>query len=376
MDIDSINDVRTEFKNITFSKFQKSKAKQELINCIYHSKIENACYWSAEFICAGHYLDLWDIIILYYCKYIHYGNPKLAIYLNMRYSNFVNIVNNGYSNNLLILRNNKKIRKLFSEIICILCFSNKKQIYQEIKLSKTDGFDLINISSKFKAPNVKYIESIYKEDDPKELYIPINELIYNLLNKNIIDTCYWFEWILEYENISKKKKKKCLCEARSYAPNGFYNDIIWIIWDIIFFYSKIENINNFKNENFNKKNISSINSSLLQNQNIINKIIESLFNIFIIKYNTPCKRKRRYIIYFCFNIIIENYDYSIDIITPDEKEKVDAIINKIDTIYKEIKKNEISPNTDYLFTNLKKTNIEKTIEKIEMINNLDIIHDN
>ena len=32
--------------------------------------------------------------------------------------------------------------------------------------------------------------------------------------------------------------------------------------------------------------------------------------------------------------------------------------------------------TDYLFTNLKKTNIEKTIEKIEMINNLDIIDDN
>ena len=114
MDPDIINDVRTEFKNITFSKFQKCKAKQELVNCIYNGKIENACYWCAEFICAGHYLDLWDIIILYYCKFIHIGNPKLPIYLNMRYDNFVTILNNGYSANVLVLRNNKKIRKLFA----------------------------------------------------------------------------------------------------------------------------------------------------------------------------------------------------------------------------------------------------------------------
>ena len=44
MEPDNINDIRQDFKNITFSKFQKSKAKQELINCIYNCKIENACY--------------------------------------------------------------------------------------------------------------------------------------------------------------------------------------------------------------------------------------------------------------------------------------------------------------------------------------------
>ena len=128
MDANLINDIRTEFKNVTFSNFQKSKAKIELIQCIYHCKIENACYWTAEFICAGHYLDLWDTIILYTYKYIHCGNPKLSIYLNMRYNNFIKILKNGYADNILPMRNNDKIRKLFCEIICILCYSNKKHI--------------------------------------------------------------------------------------------------------------------------------------------------------------------------------------------------------------------------------------------------------
>ena len=350
MDPDNINDIRQDFKNITFSKFQKSQAKIELINTIYNCKIENACYWCAEFICAGHFLDLWDIIILYFCKYIHSGNPKLPIYLSMRYNSFLTILNNGYSTNLMMMRNNKKIRKLFAEVICILSFSVKKHNYQQVKLNKNEEFDLTNISSRFKAPNIHYIDNILKDDDPKELLIPLNELIFNLENKNIIDTCYWFEWILEYENICKKKKKKCLCQGRTYAPNSNQNDIIWILWDTIFYYSNVEN-------NKNKENI-----------NIINKIVKSLYELFIIRYNPPIKKKRKFIIYFCFSLIIENYNFELPI--TNKSQEIEAIVSKIDTIYKEIKKNEISPNTDYLFTNLKKSNLEKTIEKIEMINNI------
>ena len=80
------------------------------------------------------------------------------------------------------------------------------------------------------------------------------------------------------------------------------------------------------------------------------------------------KKKRKYIIYYCFNLLIENTNLNIPF--TEKTKEIEAIIGKIDSIYREIKKNEVSPNTDYLFTNLKKSNIEKTIEKIEIINNI------
>jgi hypothetical protein len=355
MDNCLINDGRSDFKNITFSKFQKSKARYELIKSLCDEKIENACYWSAEFICSGHYLELWDIILYYVYKYIHNGNPKLALYLNMRYNNFETIIANGYGQNILVLRNNDKIRKLFCEIMCVLCFSLKKNVICDIKLDKHESFDIASMSERFKAPNVTYIENIIKEDDPKELIIPINELVYNLINKNIINVYYWFEWIIEYENICKKKKKKCACENRSFAPQGSTHDIIWIIWDILLYYGN----SSLTNRTYNICDTSN-------NSEIKYKIILSLLELFIIKYNNSVKKKRKYIIYFAFALLIENSNINSAIITYPEK--IEAIVSKIDTIYKEIKKNEVTPKTDYLFTNLNKTNLEKTIEKIELIN--------
>lgn len=346
-----INDIRniSEFKSISFSNFKKTDVKKELLTSLISSKIEPACYWSAELICSGHYSDLWEIIIHFYTKYIHLGNPKIAIYLEMRINNFKEIIRNGYVNNELRMRNNIKIRKLFCEIMCILCDAKRRHSFDKIKIVKED-FDMTQLKDKLKAPNTSYAEEVFMKDDAKELFMPINELSYSLSNdgKNIMKACFWVEWIMEFDSICKNKKEKILCERRSMIPvdNKYQMESIWIIWDL------------FLNES--KKH-----------STIIQKIINSLLTLFTLKYTTTSNKKRKYILFFVISLLCENPNLEDEIVRDSQKELISNIIRKIDHVYKQVKMNEVSPGTDYLFKDVKATNLEKTIEKLEKLNSFE-----
>jgi hypothetical protein len=350
-----INDIRTtaNFKGITFSKYKKTNVLTALINSLLNEQIEQSCYWSAELICAGHFIDLWNTILLFMSKYIHLGNPKLAIYLDMRYNTFKKIVQDGYISNELSMRNNDTIRKLFCEIICILCTSSRKHKFEVIKLNKIDDFDMTKNAFRLKAPTVNYAQQSFVKGDPKELYIAINEFAYHISKEsyNTINACYWVEWILEFETICKKRKEKMDCARRSFIPVNFkyQMDIVWILWDVI-----LREINN--------------------KSNILIKIIKSLLNLFCLRFSPGVKKKRRFILYYTIALITENYNINIEIIS--NKTVISNIVTKMNVIYTQIKKLEEAPRTDYLFNNSiapKKTNVEKTIDKIEKINKLDTI---
>ena len=239
MDDFQINDIRSisDFKGESFSKYKKTDVRKELLNCMLDGKIEPACNWGAELICAGQFLDLWDIILTFLGKHVHLANPKLAIYLEMRYEKFKQIISSGYVDDILRLRNNPQIRSLFAEILCILCISNKKHSFQGIKINKEEEYDITHMSNKLKAPSVSYAQSVYKKDDPKELFISINEFAYHISpeSNNSLQACFWLEWIMEFQKICANKKEKCLCERRGNMPvdDKFQMDPIWIIWEII-----------------------------------------------------------------------------------------------------------------------------------------------
>lgn len=345
-----INDKRSssEFKGVTFSKFQKSKVRAEFIQCLSTAKVEPACYWAAELICAGHYGDLWEIILLFIGRYIHLGNPKLPIYIAMRFKNFKDILSTGYVGNELAMRNNIKIRQLFAEIISILCHSRKKHSLEAIKIQKVDEFNMTHMASRLKAPTIKYVEDIFKPDDPKELFIAMNEFAYHLTpdSKNSVSACYWLEWLLEYETVCKHKKELCIGETRQFAPiqDKFKNDIIWLVWDIIL------------HECARKQNP------------LISKIINALLEIFSIKYSGGVKKRRKYLIYYAVSLLTDPIDLTIDIIA--NKKELDLIIKKIGIVYKDVKKNEESLNVDYLFNGVERSNLDKTIERLEKMNSV------
>ena len=55
------------------------------------------------------------------------------------------------------------------------------------------------------------------------------------------------------------------------------------------------------------------------------------------------------------------------------KETVQKVIAKINEIYRQIKKNEIAPKTDYLFKDVKENNLENSLKKLNMLQNMDFI---
>ena len=365
-----INDVRENFTGITFSGFKKTIVRRELLQCIYNKKIENSCYWVGELICAGHYSEVWDILIEYMTSFVHTGNPKLPIYIYMRFNRFLEILHNGYADKVLNMRNNEQIRNIFCECVCLLCYYRKKHRIESVKIGRHE-FDLTNLSTRLKSPSTEYATAILKPDDPKELFIPINELGYSLQTKNSVECCYWIEWIIEYETICKKRKVKLATERRTFThlnidatsantnananttngkieiPDKNQKDCIWIVWEMIVEYSR--HVNNI----------------------LIAKIVRSLLGLFLIRYTEGVKRRRRHLLYFAISICLDPINLSTDIIDGNKaREEIAAILSKIGRIFAQIKKNEHAPKTDYLFNGLDdRSNLDKTIERLNIMYN-------
>jgi hypothetical protein len=348
MEESEINDLRsdTDFKGFTFSKFKKSDVKSELLNSLINSKIEPACYWSAELICSNNYACLWEIILLFFSKFVHLGNLNIGVYIEMRINVFKTILNNGYADCSIKMRNNEKIRQLFCEIMCVLCDSKRRHSFDNVKI-KMEDLNMLTIKDKFKAPSAEYGEEVFTTEDPKELFPFINELAYSVTvtGNNQMTACYWIEWIFEYDNRCKALKEKIFSGRRSFAEVDLKSqkDIIWIIWDI-----------------FLKES--------LKRSKIIQKIINSLLSLFCLKYTTNCHKKRKNLMYLAVSVLCEHFTLEKEIIRHSQIELVTVIKQKINLVYTQIKKNEESVKTDYLFTGTKSHNLENTIKKLDQMN--------
>jgi hypothetical protein len=359
-----INDIRNEneFRGITFSKYKLSDVTKALLKSMTNSRIEPACNWSAELICAGKFIELWESILVFMGKYVHLANPRLPTYVYLRYENFKTIASNGYIGNELRMRNNPKIRSLFAEIISVLCYSNKLHQYENIKISKTEEYDVTAMSEKLKAPHVKYLDDIFIKGDPPELFIALNEFAFHLSNEPGSSShfaCYWLEWIMEFNNICKTKKVQCKCERRANVPvdDKLQMDPIWIVWQIVITESK-------KNVALSDTHTAGGTAA----RTLSAKIINCLFKLYCIRFTVAVKKKRRYLLYFAVSLLTQPYSVRQDIILTDYKEKISNVVQKIDAVYREIKKNEISPKMDYLFNGSARSDLDKTIAKLDILN--------
>ena len=358
MDNVQIVDIRNsgDFKTISFSGYKKTEVKKQLLINLFNGKIEPACHWCAELVCAGHFMDIWEIFLLYLGKHIHIGNVKIPIYLELRFTVFRNIMQQGMFYDELQLRNNQTIRDMFAEIICVLANSPKKNGFEPIKINRVEEFDMTQIQDKLKAPSVQFAEPIFQPKDPKELWIAINEFGYHITKQNghipdLMSACYWIEWIIEFENICKIKKQKCICERRTQiqVEPKLQKEIIWLVWDMLIYEAKQRESPFFE------------------------KTVEALLRLFCIKFTPTSPKKRRYLIYYAVAILTEAWNSSLELI--QDKQLLSIVVKKINTVYFQIKKNEETPNLDYMFSfssDLNKSQkIEKSMMQMEMIGNMD-----
>jgi hypothetical protein len=101
--------------------------------------------------------------------------------------------------------------------------------------------------------------------------------------------------------------------------------------------------------------------------------MNGLFQLFSIKYTTASSRKRRYLLYFAVELLTEPVPTNIELTT--NPVVVKTVIDKINHVYKQIKKNEENPGTDYLFANLDRQNtFEQSMKRMEMMNCMDFIN--
>lgn len=344
-----INDHRNsgDFRGISFSTYKITDVKKQLLENMYNSKIEQSCYWSAELVCSGHFMELWDILLFYLGKHIHLGNPKVAVYLEKRFHVFRNIMQQGSFLNELDLRNNVTVRNLFAEIISVFCMSPKKPGIEPVKINREEEFDIINMTQKLKAPNAEFSKKIIQSGDPKELTISINEFAFHISKTdnhipNMSQACYWVEWIISFDQLCKKRKVKLVAATRTHihVEHKYQTECIWLIWDALFVAAGEDTF--------------------------IVTLLTAVLELFCLKFTPAIIRKRHYLLYYAVSLVTE--PFRRDIVMIQNKLCVEDTVSKIATVYKQIKKNEVVPPTDYLFKGLHDQNkAQNTYDKINFV---------
>ena len=295
------------FKLTTFSKYKRADVKRELLQSLVDGQLEPSCYWTTELVCSGNFADLWEIILFYFGKYVHAANPKLAVYMDVRFNTFKEVAQTEPVE--LELRNKAVVRQLFAELVCVLCLSPKKLGCDAVKVKKDE---LEKPQGRFKAPTADFARRYFKGGDPMELYPVMNELAYALSADRTMDACYWLEWLMLYD-ATKKPPPKCVPRAYVQGKRPAAEPI-WMVWDVLLAYAKDKGV-------------------------LAEKIALATSRLFCLHYTPAANERRRFLLYFVIAMICE--DMKLDAEMVADRKVIDAIFPKCSLMYRDIRKHSI-----------------------------------
>ena len=337
-----INDSRLEklFQKKTFSNFLKTDVNKAIQKTIIDGKIEASCNWGVEMVISGYTHQLYEKLIILAIRIININNPRLPHLLYRRYEYFYNILNKKYNNHILSLRNDQQIRNHITELICILCKSNKGKSLGLKKINKSD-FNVEVLKSKLEAKSSDYINNLYRPGDPNEFKIITNEFYYHLIDKNYEKCVYWLSWINEWEKkmIKKEGYYKCGYRELKNIDVKLYTDYIWFFWEIL------------------------LKQSMKLNNDVLNHQIQSLYKLFKLDYKPSKKSKRMCMLLNAIKYFTEYYNINNPIIL--EYHWIVQACGNINYMYNEKKQHEIVDKSDMLhkLNQLNKLSTDKITQK-------------
>ena len=315
-----IEEEKIKYTKQTFSGYKKTQVMSELKKCIMKQELDRACMWAVELDISGHSAKLWENLLIFACDEINIINPLLPVYLYKKYMEYYRLLK-IYKDNEIELRNNQEARNKLCDLICVITLSPKKKFPKYKKIKKIDLLK-DSIRKNTTAKNLDLIKKFITPNDPITVKVAINEIAICLNSKSkgthIVEKCfYWIDWLFYYEKLQLKKYKVFYCNSRPRLLNNdkFNNDCVWLLWDIINYFSKITR------------------------DDKLDLIIKSLFELYKIDFNKGKKNKR--IVYIKYAVmLIMNCIPKINFNTP--------IFYKNDIRFKaNLNINQVYSNLDY-----------------------------
>lgn len=309
-----VDDLReqSEFRDITFSNYRKRDALKTLVSALRDGRLEAACNWSAELICAGHFMDMWNVIIDFYGQHVHEGSPRMALLLAHAYDTFRNEAQRVMMD--LDMRNEPRVRALFGELVCALCYARKMHPFSATAVSSLD-FSLPHLGRMMAADAGRYSDTVMLAGDPREITVAVNELVYSLTPdvRRVSNACYWIEWMLALDMRGRKKgcvKLKCVPRVRDADLKTSASNAAWVIWDVLF--------------------------KAAEGRDGITKTLTALHRLFSIQYTSALGRRRRWLFYFAVNLVCTPIDLTRPLADPEQLRLISAHVARVDVIYEHV----------------------------------------
>lgn len=235
-----VYDSRTvvDFQKFTFSGHLRTHVYRVLDENIKLGHADYSCYWSLELLCSGLTHSYWNSIFESAAKHINRGAPNVFIYLVRMYEKFSPYEGQYSIQNMTEIRNNVDVRTLICEVAASISLCRKNKLPSIPKIKPEIDFQQLTIHENLKSPSANYARHLVKKDDPLDIYIPFNELVYSLRpeTRDITKALYWTAWILKYASRYRKQNKKefqCVFRNNIYVEDKFCSHIVWLIWDAI-----------------------------------------------------------------------------------------------------------------------------------------------